>query len=95
MFGGFGYIFIDLGLNYVKIWGLFVEVIVDIFKLNGWVICVQVGFDRNSLLFGRKFVNVIGFDNVIIEGQIQFLYGNVICFEFVVFFFIVCMVIND
>lgn len=40
MFGGFGYIFIDLGLNYVKIWGLFVEVIVDIFKLNGWVICV-------------------------------------------------------
>ncbi|HDV6367276.1 TPA: hypothetical protein ACK3Q6_006281 [Burkholderia cepacia] len=95
MLGGSGYNPTDLGSNYVKVWGLPVEAIADISKLNGWVIRVQAGFDKKSLPLGRKLANVTGSDNVIIEGQIQFPYGNAIRPEFVVFLPIARTVIND
>ncbi|MBG0863101.1 MULTISPECIES: hypothetical protein [Burkholderia] len=95
MLGGSGYNPTDLGSNYVQIWGLPTEAIADIAKLNGWIIRVQAGFDKKSLPLGRKLANLTGADNVLIEGQIQFPYGNAIRPELLVVLPIARTVLNE
>lgn len=84
MIGGGALNPLDLGSNYVKIWGWPVAAIAEIAALHGWTIRVQAGFDKTSLPLGRKLANLTGSDNAIIEGMIWYPYGNSIRPEFVV-----------
>ncbi|MGG2044781.1 hypothetical protein [Burkholderia gladioli] len=95
MLGGGALNIQDLGSNYVKIWGWPPEVIAGIASLNNWTIRVQAGFDANSLPLGKALNALPGSGNTIIEGTINFPYGNAIRPEFVVTLPIARSVVND